>query len=316
MTSAPPFRYRFPLPLKPKLPLKHVRYPCGHEELRPKDMSIGIGVKCLDGVVLGVDLEYTQVSSSMPGQKMFWLPKFDGANYFALVAASGNPDSTKTFIEYLDEELSLLGTVAEWKSLKRAIGASLKRVYLEHIDIAPRNERTDLGLDLLLALRVNNDTKMYRTNRTMLVEEEGTYVQGVGLYSGRPLVDLFLGYRPMISVGTASQIVTCIVSLAKEHTQYVGKGSDIHILPNQGLAYSILKPERKEIDEDFSDLISSLRSCIAELSPPGGFSYPNCISRFGQSVENLRNNQIAREQRRLARRQAGPPSPQSPKANL
>jgi hypothetical protein len=55
-------------------------------------VTIALGVLCSDGVVLGTDLEYTQEYISMPGQKMFWLPKeLLNSNYFVIIAAAGSP---------------------------------------------------------------------------------------------------------------------------------------------------------------------------------------------------------------------------------
>ena len=37
---------------------------------------------------------------------MFWLPKTDQPDYYVLIAAAGNPDSAKVFIELLNEAVT------------------------------------------------------------------------------------------------------------------------------------------------------------------------------------------------------------------
>lgn len=59
--AEPAIRLRLPLPVPghPK-PHKHRRY--------ARAMTIALGVLCTDGIVLGVDLQYTQDATKTPGK--------------------------------------------------------------------------------------------------------------------------------------------------------------------------------------------------------------------------------------------------------
>jgi len=266
-------------------------------------VSIAFGVKCSNGIVLGVDLEYSQDLSSMPGQKMFWLPKTE-ADYFVLIAAAGNPDTTKTFMEVLESELAVQipHGHTSWTQLKGVIKSCLKYVYSEHVDAAPRDERASLGCDLLVALRILNETRLYHSNRTMLVEEKGTYCHGVGLYAARCLSDIFLDWRAHIHVSAAAQIVAFIVAEAAEHIQSVGKGSDIHTLPNEGPAYSLLRWERDEVNSGFGILMRAFQGCLSQIGGGGkSFLYPHYLDEFKKAIDKLRESQAKREEERLTR---------------
>jgi hypothetical protein len=273
-------------------------------------VTLALGIKCSDGIVLGTDLEYTEGDLSDPGQKMFWLPRNahpDG--YFVLAAGYGNPDTAKTFIEELGYKLEPFSphpTVPTWSSLKKAIREALKIVWTEHIDIAPKDERRSLAFDMLLGLRIGSDVKMYRTNRTMLIEQEGSYCMGVGAYAARALADVFLGFWPHIRVESAAQIAIKIIALTKSHIQGVGQGTDINILPLEGYSYGFLLPEVKEIESEFENLFVSLRLCLAQLEKENPASlYPYCIELFTNSMEGLRTAQKKRSdfrERRSAKR--------------
>jgi hypothetical protein len=260
---------------------------------------------CTDGIVLGVDLEYTEGDSTMPGQKMFWLPRTPDPNYFVLMAASGNSDMTRAFMENLESRLPPQIGVGEvgWKELRRYVRRSLRAIWIRHIDPIPANEREGFKFYVLFALRVGNQTRLYRNNRTVLVEiEHGTYCNGIGLYSARCLADVLLGWWPHISVDSAAQVAAFIVHKTKEHIRDVGKGSDIHILPRSGLAYSLLASECRQVETEFSALISALQTCIAHISGDDYLYFQKgSIEAVSGALSKLGENQNRRRDARINR---------------
>jgi len=258
----------------------------------------------------------------MPGQKMFWLPENPNANYFVLIAAAGNPYSAKTFVDTLRELLlqQIPSGKASLADVKRAIKGALKQLWFEHIDPAPENERHGLGCDLLIAVRLDMELHLYQNNRTLLVEEKQRACNGVGLYLARFLTDFLLDRRP--SVGLAEQVVAYIIWATKENIQHVGKGSDIHILPVSGLSYSLVKPDRQDVEARFAELFSRMRDVIACASSDGFEENVQMRLDFlRETVEGLRAAQKKRRQRRdyrAARSEAlrtGLPAPPIPENN-
>lgn len=321
--TPPPMRpllSRLPGPFLPPVhnrkPFRHPVYPLVRLKEKRKKMTIALGVLCSDGVVLGTDLEYTQQYAAMPGQKMFWLPEIIGAGYFVLIAVAGNPDSAKTFVDTLSVVLSdrFPDGAALLRDIKGAIRDGLRHMWLEHIDAAPANERSDLQCDLLIAVRAESGCHLFRTNRTMLVEEKFSACHGVGMYVARLLTDLLLGWGCSPTVELASQVIAYTIKAAKDHIQYVGKGSDIHILPQSGLAYSLLSPERKIVENHFDELFAGLRNLLACVDGTD-VSVDQIESRLDgikNSVLKLKEDQLNRVERRLRMKSRRSPTPSTP----
>ena len=65
-------------------------------------MSVAFGIPCTDGVVIGVDLQYTKDVVKTAGPKLFPLYKFyDGKTYSVLIAGVGNSISAKRSSSFL-----------------------------------------------------------------------------------------------------------------------------------------------------------------------------------------------------------------------
>jgi 20S proteasome alpha/beta subunit len=270
-----------------------------------KAMTIALGVLCDGGAVLGVDLEYSQDFLSSPGQKMFWFPSTLDTNYFLLIAAAGNSDSAKTFIDLLSVELPTRFPTkkASLSELKSSIKKVLRELCGEHIDFAPASQRESLACDFIIAMRVDHSVRLFRTNRTMIVEEQRWVCLGAGLYLAHYLMDLVLVPHPSIELAT--QVVTHVIATAKEHIQSVGKGSDIHFLPYSGFADSLIRPEIIQIEERFAALSNALRDVIA-CADPGSITDERMARKFSalnNCIETLRADELERIKDR-ARRQA------------
>jgi hypothetical protein len=269
-------------------------------------MTIALGVMCDGGAVIGVDLEYTQDWMSSPGQKIFWLPKHLDSRYFVLIGAAGNPDSAKEFMTYLEEQLDerFPTHIASPKELKTTIRDSLKHIWFEHIDSAPANERRGLACDFLIALRVETSVYLFRTNRTMMISVKDWACLGAGLYLANYLVDRVLPRHPTTEL--AAQVVAHVIAAAKEHVQFVGKGSDIHILPRIGLSHGLGWAEREKVEAGFIQLFGAFRSLIGCADPADASDdlLNSRLASFRSVIEQLRSEQAGRVEARVIRTQA------------
>jgi hypothetical protein len=137
---------------------------------KEKHVTIALGILCSDGIVLEVDLQYSTGWVKTAGKKIFILtPSYEPNAYCsALLAASGNPDSAKKVVEKIEETLP---SSRDFPTLKDCIESALASVYSQHIDFAPAEEREALQCEFLVGIRLGQDCKLFRTNRTMLVEE-------------------------------------------------------------------------------------------------------------------------------------------------
>jgi len=268
-------------------------------------VTIALGVLCTDGAVIGIDLEYTQDFMSSAGQKIFWLPTSLGSQYFILIGAAGNPDSAKEFVGYLEEQLAerFPTHVASLKEVKAAIKDSLKYMWFEHVDSAPANERRALGCDFLVAIRVGIDVWLFRTNRTMMVAVKNWACLGMGLYLANYLVDRVLPRYSTIEL--AAQVVAHVIAAAKEHVQFVGKGSDIHMLPRTGLSYGLSWDEQEKVEAGFTQLFGEFRGIIGCADPAAATDrlLDSRLTSLRSVIETLRRDQVERVDVRLKRDQ-------------
>jgi hypothetical protein len=200
---------------------------------------------------------------------------------------------------------------------RESIEAALASVYYQHIDSAPQDQRGDLSCDFLVALRLGRDFWLFRTNRTMLTEERGYASLGMGLYLSQYALGLLL--PSFCTVEVAAQVATYVIAAAKDYTETVGKGTDIHILRGDGLHYGFVVPERREVEQGFDEFFKSLRHVInaVDAGSVSEESVSTYLGFLGDSVRKLREAQAVRikrrdsQQARLAAAQPAEPTPPS-----
>lgn len=151
----------------------------------------------------------------------------------------------------------------------------------------------------------------------MLIEENRFACNGTGMYVGRVLTDLLLRWGSSVTVELASQIVAYAIKVAKDHAQYVGKGSDVQILPASGLAYSLIKSERKIVEDHFDDFFDALRDVVTGVDSEW-ISDERLTASFASlraAIDKLRVARTARVERRARQKAYRPkssPSARSP----
>ncbi|MGA2214191.1 MAG: hypothetical protein ABSH31_13025 [Bryobacteraceae bacterium] len=276
-------------------------------------MTIALGAMCLDGVVLAVDLQHTTDIVKTAGQKLFVLtPSYrPELNYSVIVAGARNADSVRKAVETMEETVSdrFSGRTPALKELKKALQDSLEIVFREHIDFAPPEERADLHFDLLIAIRIASSCHLFRTNRTMLIQEKSTACIGIGLYFANYAAEEFLVRNPTVEI--AAQVATYIISRASTYIEGIGKGADIHVLRSDGRHYSFMKPERESVEQRFEKLFAAFRNllrCVDVASTPDeGIQYWNNLVL--QEITELRNLQTRRAEIRQISEQRDPESP-------
>jgi hypothetical protein len=209
----------------------------------------------------------------MAGPKLFMIPvTHTPLAYQVLVAGSDNADSIRKAKEVVSEHLSeripadAPRTIAE---IKNVIEDALEHFLRRYVDWAPDPERNALHASLMFAIRAGFDCHLFRADRNMLIEEDRLVCLGSGAHMARYALELLLGDPIRPSLEVASQIVTYVVSAAKEHVDGVGKGTNLHRLHQDGTHDGISKPERDQLETKFDSFWRIFRqvvSCVdAEL---------------------------------------------------
>ena len=257
--------------------------PRHREESRRKPVTIGIGIKCTDGIVLSADTLIT-----VPGYHKYYQPKISTIDFppspaHALFTFAGDPELMKTFkdkfidaIHRSDFVLSVLAV----KDTTEDILQEMEQTILNSLD------RGTGGLQMLCASCVEGCRSLLRTKESSVHEVDFYDYVGAGDSSLiRYLTDLFLTQPVSIEIG--SLIASYFVSKAKEFVDGCGGDTDLAQLMTDGKTHvysggfrgsrliitefhlkqfmrAILTPGKSEKDRNqvFENLSTSLRNLL------------------------------------------------------
>jgi 20S proteasome alpha/beta subunit len=285
-------------------PLKQ-RYPLVKPKERP--VTLAIGVSCYDGVVLGVDGQLSVDNAKLTTQKITWF--FPFSDYQLVFAAQGHGDPSRLAIDLIRKTLSAQVhrhlTVSE---ITAYISSCLDFIYRNHIDAAPSaDERSWLNFSLLIAIRQERSAQLFRTNRDMVVpinpRPHPWWCLGVGTEFANYALSLLLD--PHCSAEVAAQVVAYIIGEANELVEGVGKGTDVHVLQNDGTHWSFSAPDIRQLENEFSEFFLSLRdivSCV-DTETVGDSTAKLRLAYLEQKIFSMRSSQRLRKERE-ARQQA------------
>ena len=288
------------------------------EVLPETRLTIGLGIMCSDGIVLAVDNQYSQDPIKYRGKKLF--PLKQGSNYTILAAAANNADSAKRGIEIIESHLLVFEhRPATMDEIKSWIETSLKKLFVEYIDLAKsKKERDALHCDFLFAIWVQGEgLRLFRSNRNIFLEEETQTSIGTGQYFSRYLHELLVG--PYITGRPTANEAVCIaayiVNAAKDYVQGIGKESIISVLHADGRWTNVLQPDVNGLVASFKDLAEIMQHCLRCLDIDA--VRDDELDRFGtlllESVKRFRAGQYQRKERE-AKRQASLRGPQDPES--
>jgi 20S proteasome alpha/beta subunit len=301
----PTLRYAYP---------QRRRYPW--EKPREAPVTIALGIACDDGVVLGVDNEYSRNPIKTKGQKLFPIPSVIQPNdgYGILAAGSGNPDSVKKIVETIDKTLAseTIGGTPTLELLLLHIENSIATVFAQHIDFAPVEQRQELHCDLLFAIWIRNQgTRLFRSNRTMLLEERKRACIGNGLYLAEYVMDVILPH--FLSVEEAKCLAVYMIGEAKDYIEHVGGQSIVHTLHRDGTHSRLLQPEIRDIENSYGAFFEAIRICLScvDLDSVPDDNIDLRLAAFKESILHFRGQERKRREHREARRRAaqGPMHP-------
>ena len=156
-------------------------------------MTIGIGFKCRDGIVLATDTKYTQGDYKSHGPKLFTLfAPHDLPDLAVVIAGAGTVPFMKGAVAKIEEHLRELDAPND-KSVQRTIESTLLEYFALHV--FPRPSHWDqVYVELLIGLWTRHDgfTLLASDDTNVLpVTHYGTAARAIGL--GKYVADYALG---------------------------------------------------------------------------------------------------------------------------
>jgi hypothetical protein len=200
-------------------------------------MTIAVGFRCLDGVVIATDSQYTLDISKGRGQKIFPIPT--NGYYAVTIGGAGASDQIKWTVSGIErslaKEIGARHTTSE--EVRQVIEAILRKSYAEHVDTAPEEEWSWLDYGLLIGVWTAHErTILFKSSRTTVTEV--AYPNHVGLGIGSYLTDFILAAlfdkSWKLYVDEATSVSAYIVAAAKEHVEGCGGDTFVRVLDDDG----------------------------------------------------------------------------------
>jgi hypothetical protein len=220
-------------------------------------MTIAVGFRCIDGVVLAADSLYTEGVAKLYGQKSFLVPS--NGRYALTIAGSGGVPSLKGIVREIKKRLKGYAGPAGFAELQDVVESALCAFYPKHIDSAPKGRRGELQVQLLFAIWVSGyGTRLFETFRTDTFEVDDHRCIGVGSYLASYLNDVFFPPGDTPSVRSAQPLAAYIVGRAKHYVQYCGGHTFVRALLNDGTDERVWNEEISDSEEYFAEFFKTL----------------------------------------------------------
>ena len=235
-------------------------------------MSICIGIKCNDGLVLATDTQYTSAVKSQ-GPKLFplFLPT-ERPDLAVVIAGAGRNAFIKRAVESIEAALSLISDPS-LEETRACIENSLMHFHQQHIYPIPQDRAPDVTLICGVWTR--------KEGYGLFTTEEGevNYVttSGTGyctIGAGQAVAEnaLALTFQPGLSVENAKFVAAFCVKAAKDHDVYCGGNTRIYTVKEDGsgfMLHRLIETEVSEIERGGADLMEAVKVLVDGLDHEG-----------------------------------------------
>jgi 20S proteasome alpha/beta subunit len=236
-------------------------------------VTIGIGFKCNDGLVLATDTQYTRGDIKGHGPKLFplfgptWRPDLS-----VLVAGAGRVGFMKSAIEKLEVALGQLAdpTLADVKTVTEEVLVDFFEDHIYPMLPSPVHGQ----FELILAVWTKADGySLLTTDETTVTTLTASGTAHCSIGTGRTISEYALGltYQPGLSVDTAKFLAAFCIKAAKDHLGSYGGSTRIWTLkdeiPSAARMRSVMTKEVDVIESGCVDLYDTLRYLMEFLDP-------------------------------------------------
>jgi Proteasome subunit len=275
-------------------------------------MTIAVGLKCGDGIVLAADSLYTEGITKLYGQKIFPIPS--NGHYALTISGAGGVPSLKAITREIEKGLKkeIGHRDADFADLRLVVENALAAYYPKHIDSAPLHMQQDLGVQLLIATWVyGKGTVLFESCRASLFEIGEPRCIGVGSHLVAYLNDMFFPPGEKPSVRTAEPLAAYIVQQARRYVQYCGGRIFVRALLDDGTDERVWQDEIRDatgLFEEFFKCLGRVREMLGVAFDPQAVDMvpfaeilKDQVVQFRSKQQNYRDKQeqIRQRSRRL-----------------
>jgi Proteasome subunit len=278
-------RPRYKLPAKKRV-----------ESKAGKAMTIAVGFRCTDGVVLAADTEISLDDGVGKTKASKVFPVNHELSCF--LTYTGDSDFVEDLVGDLRRILDRGLTESEaLDSIKETYRAFMQKYYTE----APKNEKT--AASILVTLRDGARVRLYRGRNRHFTEVQTYSVLGVGQNQGEPLFNPI--HHSWLTVNQAAYVMIYALRIIKNFVQGCGGETEIREVPDVPMLLGHLDQvtmATREIEEDFDFLDARLRPLITMFADVfvNENDFSDALVGFAQQLKEYRTERIQLHQKRLA----------------
>jgi 20S proteasome alpha/beta subunit len=237
-------------------------------------MTIVVGFRCSNGVVIATDSQYSLDISKTRGQKIFPIPT---NGYYALtIGGAGGSDQIKWAVSEIQHSLAKEIGARHTSSteIREIVESVLIRSYRDHVNPAPEEEGNFLEYGLLIGIWTAKERSLlFRSSRTTLAQVENPNYTTIGQGSCLSAYILHALFERtwLLTVDEASSVGAYIVQMAKEFVDFCGGSTFVRVLDENGHDVRLGKDEVENAIEHYRELFrwtSSIRSLLDQSIDP------------------------------------------------
>jgi 20S proteasome alpha/beta subunit len=266
---------------------------------RGEAMTLALGFKCSDGIVLGADSEISTDTSKWSERKILDFPKLKSHPYFAY--ATDDVDFAKGVIERLAVQIERAERGNS--NIVAGLKGELKSVQKEYSRTYPKKDERPI-FQLLMALREQTLALfMIRGVECTPVSQAGYIGSGepVGRAVATPL------FSNSLTTSDAERLAVYTLMQAKEYVPYVGKRSYIVQIwespdPLGPFQWWSDQEEVKEMEDDFRVFQGALQPILTgcyfgAFDDEGKDDFPEKLKTFSQTIKDQRRKRLKHSRR-------------------
>jgi 20S proteasome alpha/beta subunit len=271
-------------------------------------MTVAVGFRCVDGVVLAADQQYSEGAAKLYGYKIY-LIRNEG-HYALTIAGSGGVPSIKGAVREIRK--SLAREVGETNTDADTVGdlveRTLRAYYATHIDCAPPKAREDLDFQLLIAVwTAGHGSRLFQTWRSQWYEVESPFHRciGAGAYLTDCLTEM-LAPTSLMSVEAAKPLAAFIVGRAKKFVQYCGGQTFVRALLGDGTDDRVWQDEIIDSNlyfEGFFRTVGGMRDLLGTAHSPENVDTGSVAARLKEQFVTFQKARLEDRRKQVEMRE-------------
>jgi 20S proteasome alpha/beta subunit len=266
-------------------------------------VTIGIGFKCNDGLVIATDTRYTRGSIKSHGPKMFPLfAPIERPDLAVVIAGAGRVPFMKRAVECIEAELAKC-TNPTMEDVRDTVEAALIEFHKKHIWPTPQPK--DYPIELIIGAwsKASGRFDLLTSDETTVtrVAPHGSASCTIGCGQYVSEYALGLTYQVGMSVEDAKFVAAFCIKAAKDYVDFCGGSTQIYTIKNRSpFLHSVISQEVKDAELYSEELYSIVKNFIHLLDTdanPGDDPVAWLTDYMKQSVVQFRDKIKKRKER-------------------